>query len=102
MTADPEPTALSLLGRLLPGGSVHVIAAGATLECRDDRWRSVLAVVEHGCIELVTDGGARLRLGEGAMFSLARLGPVAVRATGTDSAVISTVGRPAKTGAAGD
>jgi hypothetical protein len=78
---------------------VHVLAAGRTLDCRDDRWRTVLAVVEHGCVELVAPGGARLRLAEGAVFTLARLGPVAVHNVGSGSAVIATAGRAATTGA---
>lgn len=93
---DPEPTLVTVLGRLLPEGldrCVHVIAGAGTLECRDDRWRSVLAVVEHGCVELVTARGARLRLAEGAVFSLSRLGPVVIRNLGTRSAVVATVGR---------
>jgi hypothetical protein len=86
---------VTLLGRPLPGGverHVHVLAAGRTLECRDDRWRTVLAVVEHGCVELVAPGGDRLRLAEGAVFTLAGLGPVAVRNVGSGSAVIATAG----------
>ena len=93
---------VTLLGRRLPDGverRVHVLAAGRTLQCRDDCWRTVLAVVEHGCVELVAPGGARLRLAEGAVFTLARLGPVAVRNVGNGSAVIATAGPPTTAGA---
>lgn len=98
MTTEAEPTAFPAGA----GGSVHVIAAGMALECRDDRWRTALAIVEHGCVELVTEGGARLRLGEGAMFGLARLGPVVLHAVGTGSAVVTLIERRPRTGAAGD
>lgn len=86
---------VTLLGRRLPPGverEVHVIAEGRALDCRDGRWRTVLAVVEHGCVELVTPGGARLRLTDGAVFTLARLGPVDIRNAGAGSAVIATAG----------
>jgi len=93
---------VTLLGRRLPEGverQVHVLADDETLDCRDDRWRTVLAIVEHGCVEVVTRGGAGLRLPDGAVFTLARLGPVAIRNVGTGSAVIATAGPTATTGA---
>ena len=100
MTTEAEQTAVPLPAGA--GGSVHVIAAGTALECRDDRWRTALAIVEHGCVELVTGSGARLRLGEGAMFSLARLGPVVLYVMGTGNAVVILIERRPPTGVAGD
>jgi hypothetical protein len=87
---------VTLLGRGGPPGierDVHVIDAGRSLECFDDRWRTRLAVVEHGSVELITSCGARLRLGPGAVFTLARLGPATIRNPGPGPAVVSTAGR---------
>ena len=100
MITEAEQTTIALPAGA--DGSVHVIAAGTALECRDDRWRRALAIVEHGCVELVTGSGARLRVGEGAMFSLARLGPVVLYAVGTGGAVVTLIVRRPHTGAAGD
>lgn len=69
---------------------IHLIRAGGTLDCRGHRWRTALAVVERGCVELVTPAGATLRLAEGAVFTLARLGPVTLRnPTGAPALVTS-------------
>jgi hypothetical protein len=84
---------VTLLGRGLPPGverAVHVIGAGRTLRCADDPWRTALAVVEQGEVELVTAGGARLRLATGAVFTLARLGPAVLGNAGPGRAVVVT------------
>lgn len=78
----------------LPAGAaraVHLIPAGRALVCRDAWWRAALAVVEHGRLELVAPTGATLLLAEGAVFTLARLGPATLRNPGPAPAVLVTV-----------
>lgn len=86
---------MTLLRRSLPDTverSVHVIADGQPLEC-DSRWLDVLAVVEHGCIDLETVHGARLRLLPGDAFCLALIGPAVIRGWGATGAVVATARR---------
>ncbi len=104
----PEEGAFSLLGRDVPAGlerRVVVLRAGATLHDGEGEWRRALVVLEHGEIELEAAGGRRLRLHEGAVLCLARLGPVAVRCVGPAPAVLAALGRrrgpPAGLAAAG-
>lgn len=88
-------TAVTLLGRALPATverTVHVLDQGQTISCRGHRWRNVLAVVEHGAIEIQTAYGGRAHLDEGASFFVTRLAAL-IKNTGAGHAVVATVRR---------
>jgi hypothetical protein len=94
---DAERAEVSLIGRPLPAGirrDVLVITAGDTISWHPDEHQArQLAVLEHGCVELVSRSGARLPLAEGAVFCLPAADLTAIHNGGTGAAVIATVYR---------
>ncbi len=104
MTTPHPPevdTPVTLLGRSVPGNverTFHVLEDGRALAC-DGSWRDVLAVVEHGEVQLEAPHGGRLRLVEGDVLCFALTGPVTLRSTGISSAVLATVRRRGPEGA---
>ena len=85
----------TLLGRVLPATverAVHVFDQGQTISCDGDDWRNILAVVEHGAIEIQTAYGGRIRLGGGASFCVPGLATV-IENIGAGRAVVATVRR---------
>ncbi len=92
MTTAP----LSFLDRRLPAGvarRVHTVPAGGRLVCAGPRWETVLLVLERGDLLVQAPHGGTLRLGTGALFSLRGLVPAVLLPTGTDPAVLTSVGR---------
>lgn len=88
---------VSLIGRPLPAGvrrDVLVITAGETITWHPDEHRARrLAVLEHGCVELLSSSGARLPLAEGAVFCLPTADLTAIHNGGAGTAVIATLRR---------
>ena len=66
-----------------------VVGPGAERRYVAGDWRDAIAVLEQGSIKLELATGARLRLDERAVFSLAHMALVAIRNDGPDTAVIA-------------
>jgi len=86
--------AVTLLGRTIPDTmerAVHVLQPGQTITV-DETWHQVLAVVEHGDIEIQTAFDGRVQLGEGDSFCLPGFATWIVN-RGAGRAVVATVRR---------
>lgn len=66
-----------------------VVGPGAERRYVAEDWRDAIAVLEQSSIMLEHATGARLRLGQGTVFSLAHMTLVAIRNHGPDAAVIA-------------
>lgn len=87
-----------LVGRTLPASierTIHVVTAGHPLSCADQDWRDVLAVVEHGTVEIRTRHGRTLHLDKGGSFCLLELEGAVLSTTGANHAVVATIRRVA-------
>ena len=86
--------AVTLLGRTIPDTmerAVHVLEPGQTIT-GDEAWHQVLAVVEHGGIEIQTAFGGRIQLGEGDSFCVPAFATWIIN-RGAGRAVVATVRR---------
>jgi hypothetical protein len=89
---------LSFLGRPLPPAFallVITLAPGRDRPFDPAEWRDAVAVVERGLVELEDARGDRVRLGRGAVLSLAGLRVRALRNPGGEPAVLAVVRRRA-------
>ncbi|HSU34069.1 MAG TPA: hypothetical protein VLJ88_00270 [Propionibacteriaceae bacterium] len=86
--------AVTLLGRTIPEmveRAVHIFEPGQTITV-DDAWHQVLAVVEHGEIEIQAVFGGRVRLAAGDSFCVPACA-TRISNRGAGRAVVATVRR---------